>query len=219
MLLEHCCCIQAFRVTLSVQESGRGDGLKWFLRHAGEIRSRLSYTEQALDCIQHAVNSMGCCNTKLAKFSHDLHFRCRARVLQEMMMMILHHIRHGRQDNHATNHVQKRARQGKAEGISRPNKAKPYTSETCGVQRLPSKAVEKHHVNAYGGMATAMHGNLDANKQERMMRANFIPALCWDWQIVPGKIMQGRPEGGGSFGNGLLHSRLLPRTGVSYPAP
>jgi hypothetical protein len=53
--------------------------------------------------------------------------------------------------------VQKRARQGKAEGISRPNKAKPYTSETCGVQRLPSKAVEKHPVNAYGGNATAMH--------------------------------------------------------------
>jgi hypothetical protein len=31
-------------------------------------------------------------------------------------------------------------------------------------------------------------GNLDANKQERMMRANFIPALCWDWPILPGKI-------------------------------
>jgi hypothetical protein len=42
------------------------------------------------------------------------------------------------------------------------------------------------------------------------MRANFIPALRWDWPIVPGKIMQGRPEGGGSFGNGLLHSRPLP---------
>jgi hypothetical protein len=54
--------------------------------------------------------------------------------------------------------VQKRARQGKAKGISRPNKAKPYTSDTCGAQRLPSKAVEKHHVNAYGGTATAMHG-------------------------------------------------------------
>jgi hypothetical protein len=27
---------------------------------------------------------------------------------------------------------------------------------------------------------------------------------------MPGKIMQGRPEGGGSFGNGLLHSRPLP---------
>jgi hypothetical protein len=54
--------------------------------------------------------------------------------------------------------VQKRARQGKAEGISRPNKAKPYTSETCGVQRLRSKALEKHPVNAYGGNATARHG-------------------------------------------------------------
>jgi hypothetical protein len=38
--------------------------------------------------------------------------------------------------------VQKRARQGKAEGISRPNKAKPYTSQTCKVQRLSSKALE-----------------------------------------------------------------------------
>jgi hypothetical protein len=28
---------------------------------------------------------------------------------------------------------------------------------------------------------------------------------------MPGRIMQGRPEGGGSFGNGLLHSRPLPR--------
>jgi hypothetical protein len=37
-----------------------------------------------------------------------------------------------------------------------------------------------------------------------MMRANFIPALCWDWPIVPGKIMQGRPEGGGSLQHMLL---------------
>jgi hypothetical protein len=42
--------------------------------------------------------------------------------------------------------VHKLARQGKAEGISRPNKAKP------------SEAMDKHHVNAYGGNATAMHG-------------------------------------------------------------
>jgi hypothetical protein len=53
--------------------------------------------------------------------------------------------------------VQKRARQGEAEGISRPDKAKPYTSETCRVQRLPSKALEKHPVNAYGDNATARH--------------------------------------------------------------
>jgi hypothetical protein len=43
-----------------------------------------------------------------------------------------------------------------------------------------------------------------------MIRADFIPALSWDWPIVPGKIMQGGPEGGGSFRNGLLHSRPLP---------
>jgi hypothetical protein len=28
---------------------------------------------------------------------------------------------------------------------------------------------------------------------------------------MPGKIMQGTPEGGGSLGNGQLHSRPLPR--------
>jgi hypothetical protein len=78
-----------------------------------------------------------------------------------MLMMILHQMRHGWQDNHATNHVrckkraQVKANQKACRGI---NKAKPYTSETCGVQRLPSKAVEKHPVNAYGGKATAMHG-------------------------------------------------------------
>jgi hypothetical protein len=44
-----------------------------------------------------------------------------------------------------------------------------------------------------------------------MIRADFIPALRWDWPIMPDKIMQARPEGGGSFENGLLHSRLLPR--------
>jgi hypothetical protein len=44
---------------------------------------------------------------------------------------------------------------------------------------------------------------------------DFIPALSWDWPIMPGKITQGRPEGGGSFGNGLLHSRPLPRRRMS----
>jgi hypothetical protein len=46
---------------------------------------------------------------------------------------------------------------------------------------------------------------------KKMTRAYIIPALSWDWPIMPGKVMQGRPEGGGSFGNGLLHSRALPR--------
>jgi hypothetical protein len=44
---------------------------------------------------------------------------------------------------------------------------------------------------------------------------------------MPGKIMQGRLEGGGNFGNGLLltgrhthHEAYGPKTtGVSYPAP
>jgi hypothetical protein len=103
------------------------------------------------------------------------------------MMMILHQMRHGRQDNHATNHVRctKRARQGKAEGISRPNKVKPYTSETCRVQRLPSKAVEKHPVNAYWGSITARHGRKGTwMRTEGMIMADFIPALSWDQKEV-----------------------------------
>jgi hypothetical protein len=58
-------------------------------------------------------------------------------------------------------------------------------------------------------------GNLDATRQERMTKADFIPALRWDWLIMPGFIMQSRPEGGGSFGNGLLHGRSLPRRRMS----
>jgi hypothetical protein len=86
-------------------------------------------------------------------------------------------------------------------------------SETCKVLRLPSKAVESIPSMLMGETQPLCTGarNQDANKLERMIRANFIPALCWDWPTMPGKIMQGRPEGGGSFGNGLLHSRPLPR--------
>jgi hypothetical protein len=80
--------------------------------------------------------------------------------------------------------VQKRASQGKAEGMSRP-----FTCETCEVQRLPSKAGEKHCLWGKRNRYARAQGNLDANKQERMIRANFIPALCWDWPIMPGKIM------------------------------
>jgi hypothetical protein len=39
--------------------------------------------------------------------------------------------------------------------------------------------------------------DMDANSKERMIRADFIPALSWDWPIMPGKIMQGRSEGSG----------------------
>jgi hypothetical protein len=114
-----------------------------------------------------------------------------------LIMMILHQRRHGRQDNHATNHVRctkprqagqirrhieresslqvtkatysglqehriivytATGQKAKPKAYRGINKAKPYTSETCAEQRLPSKAVEKHPVNAYGGKATAMHG-------------------------------------------------------------
>jgi hypothetical protein len=45
--------------------------------------------------------------------------------------------------------------------------------------------------------------------------ADFIPALSWDWPIMPGKFMQGRPEGGGSFRNVLLHG--IPLHGIPLP--
>jgi hypothetical protein len=31
-------------------------------------------------------------------------------------------------------------------------------------------------------------GNLDANRRERMIRADCIPAFSWDWPIMPGII-------------------------------
>jgi hypothetical protein len=52
-----------------------------------------------------------------------------------MMMMMLHQL-HGRQDNHATSHVRcERARQCKT--TARPNKAKPCSSQMCLQQSLP----------------------------------------------------------------------------------
>jgi hypothetical protein len=44
------------------------------------------------------------------------------------------------------------------------------------------------------------------DQQRKDDRADFIPALSWNWPIMPGKVMQGRPEGSGS---GLL--RMNPR--------
>jgi hypothetical protein len=38
-------------------------------------------------------------------------------------------------------------------------------------------------------------------------QADIIAALSWGWPIMPSLVMQGRPEGGRSFENGLLHSR------------
>jgi hypothetical protein len=40
------------------------------------------------------------------------------------------------------------------------------------------------------------------------IRAVIIPVPSWDWPTLPGKIMQGRPAGSRSFGNGLLHSSV-----------
>jgi hypothetical protein len=55
-----------------------------------------------------------------------------------MMMMILHHMRHGRQDNHATNHVRCTKTQGRA-------KQKAYRGQTK-QNHIPLKRVE---YNAY----------------------------------------------------------------------
>jgi hypothetical protein len=42
--------------------------------------------------------------------------------------------------------------------------------------------------------ATDTKGCLDTNRQAGMIRADFIPALRWEWPIIPGKIMQSRQE-------------------------
>jgi hypothetical protein len=134
-----------------------------------------------------------------------------------LVMTILHQMPLARQDNHATNHA--RCTKMRKSGQSRRHiEAKPgesCSSQTC----VENNACQAKHwySNAYrGSMLTGEApllgtGARDANRQERMIRADFIPALCCDWPIMSGRIMQGRPEGGGSFGNGLLHSR--PRVG------
>jgi hypothetical protein len=52
--------------------------------------------------------------------------------------------------------------------------------------------------------------NMDTSRQERLIMALVISALGWMRPIMPGIVMQGRSKRGGSFGNGLLHSRPLP---------
>jgi hypothetical protein len=80
-------------------------------------------------------------------------------------MMILHQVRHGRQDDHATNHVRcaetSRAKQSKRHiEATRPNIARPYTSQSygSGTQRLPSKALKRHPADAYWGSINSRHG-------------------------------------------------------------
>jgi hypothetical protein len=125
--------------------------------------------------------------------------------------------------------VQQRARQGKAEGISRPNKAKPYTSETCGVQRLPSKALGKHPDNACGeaqplGTGAREPGCEQTRKDDegQIHPSSLLGLADRAW---PNHARQTRRRW--KLWNGQLHSRPLPRrrvnqtphTGVSYPAP
>jgi hypothetical protein len=92
-----------------------------------------------------------------------------------------------------------------------------YHSSQMGRQhRLPHnvKQPNKYPANGYGGSATARQGGArepGCEQTKRMIRADIIPALSWDLPIMPGKVMQGRPGITGGFGNGLLHSRPMPR--------
>jgi hypothetical protein len=114
-------------------------------------------------------------------------WECRKKVAQSMLcatiMMILHQMQHGRQDNHATNHV--RCTKTRKAGQSR-RQIEAKQSETiylCNVwstkptKQSSGKASRQCLWGKRNSYARAQ-GNLDANKQERMMRANFIPALC-----------------------------------------
>jgi hypothetical protein len=69
-----------------------------------------------------------------------------------MMMMILHQVRHGRQDNHATNHVRcaatSRSKQSRRHiEATRPNIARPYTSQSCASMLSPASKLQ-HMRNA-----------------------------------------------------------------------
>jgi hypothetical protein len=107
-----------------------------------------------------------------------------------------------------TSGVKKRAGQSKAEGISKPNIA---SCQSCAPAKQSTENVPSQCLLGKPNRQARALGNLDANRQEGMIRADFITAFSWDWPIIPGKIMQGRPGGGGSCRNGLLHSRPLPR--------
>jgi hypothetical protein len=105
--------------------------------------------------------------------------------------------------------VHKRARQIKAQRQCETRHSVPNSSQMCRQHRLQHKYCSQ--TNTRQCAMEEAQGNQDANRQERMSRADFIPALSWDCPLMPGKIMHGRPEGGGSFGNGLLDSKHLPR--------
>jgi hypothetical protein len=59
-----------------------------------------------------------------------------------MMMMILHQVQHGRQDNHATNHVRcaetSRAKQSRKHIEAKHSKTIYLSTCASGAQRLPS---------------------------------------------------------------------------------
>jgi hypothetical protein len=114
--------------------------------------------------------------------------------------------------------IQKRARQGKAEGISKQTKR----------NHIPLKRVEynayqakQHPVNAYGGNATAKHGRKgseceqtrkdDEGQLHPSPLLGLVPMPAHPLVPMPARMEVEAFEGGGSFGNGLLHSRPLPR--------
>jgi hypothetical protein len=91
--------------------------------------------------------------------------------------------------------VHKGARQSNAQRQSETRHSVPKHPRMCLQHRLPTNVLQANGQTANGneGSATARHGRkekLDANRQERMIRADFIRALGWDWSIMPGKIMQ-----------------------------
>jgi hypothetical protein len=71
-----------------------------------------------------------------------------------MMMMILHQVRHGRQDNHATNHIKcaetSRAKQSRRhiEAI-RPNTARPYGESSLHVTNTTFSGLQEHRIIVY----------------------------------------------------------------------
>ncbi len=81
-------------------------------------------------------------------------------LIMMMMMMKLHQMRHGRQDNHATNQV--RCTKTRNTGQSRKH-SEAKQSETSDLSNewstTPAKqSTGKHPVGAYGGSTTARHG-------------------------------------------------------------
>jgi hypothetical protein len=128
--------------------------------------------------------------------------------------MILHHIRHGRittqQPCQVYKNAQGRAKQKAYRGQTKQNHILLKRVEYNAYPAKQWKSIMSMLIGETQLLCTGARepGYEQTRKDDE---GQLHPSPCWDWPIVPGKIMQGRPEGGGSFGNGLLHSRPLPR--------